>query len=230
MKKTLIAVCPVSLCVLFGCSQSSTTSQEQASDSSTSSTSQERSSVSDVSSASREQPSGSEASDSADSDVCEIPTGEMPEHDFGIDEAEYLVKTYGLSNADRTDLISSDQFAWLAQNRVRAVVAIADPEAGLSKNMVSLAQKGVNTAGGTAMVYVYEPKRDAPDGYWAKLTGELAKAGIANLEDVTPGRIVQMSKQTVDANGSPAPVTNVFTEVDDIEYSVADAFSLACCG
>jgi len=203
MKKILLAICFASLCFLFGCSQSSAISQSQS--------------------------SSSDSTSSTGASVSSASSKEMPEHDFGFDEAEYLTKTYGLKNADRLDLISSEQFAWLALNRVRAVAAIVDPEDETSKAMLPYAQEGVNTIGDTAMVYVYEPRRDAEDGDWNKLAKELVQAGVANLEDVAPGKVVQISKQAKDDNGSPAPVKKVVTDPNEVQDAVEAAYTLTCC-
>lgn len=217
MKKMLIALCLACLCVLFGCSQSSAGQQAASSDTGSSSAAQESSGATSESA-------------SADAEACDVPADGMPEYDFGFDEGEYLVKTYGLENAERLDLIDSNQLAWLALNKVRVIVVAADPEGEKSKDMISAAQKSANGIGGTLMVSVYEPQRDAEDKDWAKLTEKIVDSGVANLEDIAPEKILLMSKQAVGEDGSPAPVKNVIAEADNVQTAIEEAFELACCG
>lgn len=203
MKKALLMLCFASLCLLVACGQGPAASQGDA--------------------------SASDASDSTDSAACDVSSEGLPDYDFGFDEAEYLRTTYGLKDAEHLDLVNFDQFVWLALNRIRAVVAITDVEEEASKSILSSAQKGVDAIGGADTVYVYEPQRDAEDRNWGKLTEELVHAGIANLKDVAPGRIVHLSKQSVDESGSPAPVKKEITNPDKVQDAVMDAYTLICC-
>ena len=232
MKKKLFAFCVACLCVLFGCSQGSAAQQASSSGSGSSSAAQEQSDVasgSDSESATQGQSDAASASSSTEDEINDIQAEGMPEYDFGFDEGEYLAKTYGLENVKRLDLVDSNQLAWFALNRVRVAVAVVDPESEKSKAMISEAQKGADAIGGTMMVRVYEPQRDAEDKNWDKLTKMLVDDGIANLEDISPERILLMNKQATDDNGSPAPVMSVITDTNDVQDTMKETFKLACC-
>ncbi len=233
MKKMLFVLCVACLCILFGCSQGSAAQQASSSDSGSSSAAQEQSdaaSGSGSASATHSQSDAASGSSSADGEIKDIQAEGMPEYDFGFDEGEYLVETYGLENAERLDLVDSSQLAWFALNRVRVAVAVVDPEGEQSKAMISEAQKGADAIGGTMMVRVYEPRRDAEDKNWEKLTQMFVDDGIANLEDISPERILLTNKQAKDDDGSPAPVMSVITDANDVQDTMKETFALACCG
>ena len=209
MKKMLFALCVACLCVLVGCSQGSAAQQ--------------------VSSEAQEQSGVASGSDSASAEAAAVPSGGMPECDFGFDEGEYLRETYGVEDVERLDLIDSNQLAWLALNKVRVVVISANPEGEKSSAMVSEAQKAAKEIGGTWMVNVYEPQREAEGENWDALTEKLVDAGIANLEDISPEKTFLMNKQAKDDDGSFAPVMNVITDTNEIQGTMEEAFTLVCC-
>ena len=216
MKKLAAFLCAASLAMLLGCSSANDQAVEVLENAS-----EDTASPDSAQTAESDMQNSETANDSTTSE-------EMPEHDLGIDEAAYLCETYALESAEGLDLISADEFTWLAKNKGSSIVVVADPADERSAAMIAAAQEGVD--GKDATVVVYEPARDAGEGSWDDLASRLAEDGVANLDSLEAGTLLIMSKFTVDSDTNPAPINTVVDDPTIASGIVADSTGLSCCG
>ena len=154
---------------------------------------------------------------------------EMPENSYGIDGPAYLQETYGLESAENVDLIDSDQFAWLAVNKGSSLVIIADPQDEQCAEMLAIGEENAGSMGAT--IYAFEPSREAGDAQdYDALAQSLVDRGVANLDGLSVGTAVVMSKFTTDPDGNPTPVQQVVEEPVGIYDAMVDFFMPSCCG
>ncbi|ACV23189.1 Uncharacterised protein [Slackia heliotrinireducens] len=151
----------------------------------------------------------------------------MPEYDFGMDEAAYLVETYSLPDDRYLDLVSYDQLVWIVQNKGTAAVVVAQPGEDASVRMVSEAKSAINGLGST--LYVYEPYRDAPDGDWSGVAQGLVDGGLANLEGFEPGLLMAIERSAKDSDGNPAPIVGQTDNPNEATTIISMVCGISCC-